>query len=68
MTVNDMALPLPQTKRLLRASAACAIVSIVEPARYPLMAGDYPKMAIWDTMLPGQVNWGAGPCGTGYYR
>jgi hypothetical protein len=37
--------------RSLRASAACAIVPIVEPARYPLIAGDYPKMAIWDTML-----------------
>jgi len=50
MTVNDMALspshlPPAQIKRLLRASAACAIVSIVEPARYPLIAGDYPKMA-----------------------
>jgi hypothetical protein len=55
MTVNDMALPLPQTKRLLRASAACAIVSFVELARYPLIAGGYPKMATWDTMLLAQV-------------
>jgi hypothetical protein len=50
MTFNDMALPPAQTKRLLRASAACAIVSNVETARYPLLAGDYPKMATWGTM------------------
>jgi hypothetical protein len=50
-----MWLCLPQMNRSLRASAACAIVPIVEPARYPLIAGDYPKMARWDTMIKGKV-------------
>jgi hypothetical protein len=36
-------------------AAACAIVSIVAPPRYPLIAGDYPKMATWDTMIKGKV-------------
>jgi hypothetical protein len=49
-------------------AAASAIVSIVEPARYPLIAGDYPEMATWDTMLHGSRRLEAGPCGTGYYR
>ena len=53
MSVEEMASR--RIKRLLRASAACAIVSIVEPARYPLMAEDYPKMATWDTMTRREI-------------
>jgi hypothetical protein len=67
MTLNEGGFASGRSSAHCAPPAAYAIVSIVEPARYPLIAGDYPKMAKWGNDAPTVIG-RQGQCGTGFYR